>query len=49
MSKDSSAKCYQNNKERQQKKAHEKYQGLSKEEKEKRDNMAVNDTKITRR
>ena len=35
MSKDSSAK-YQNNKERLQKKARERYQSLSKEEKEKK-------------
>ena len=32
MSKDSSTKCYQNNKERLLKKAHERYQSLSKEE-----------------
>ena len=32
MSKDSSTKCYQNNKERLAKKAHERYQSLSKEE-----------------
>ena len=36
MSKDSSAKYYQNNKERQPKRAREKYQNLSKEEKEKK-------------
>ena len=35
MSKDSSAKYYQNNKERLQKKARERYQSLSKGEKEK--------------
>ena len=32
MSKDSSTKCYQNDKERLAKKAHERYQSLSKEE-----------------
>ena len=36
LSKDSSAKHYQNNKERLQGKAREKYQSLSKEEKEKK-------------
>ena len=36
MSKDSSAKYYQNNKERLQKKAHKRCQSLSKEEKEKK-------------
>ena len=36
MSKNLSAKYYQENKERLQKKAHERYQNLSKEEKEKR-------------
>ena len=36
MSEDSSAKYYQNNKERLQKKARERYQSLSKEEKEKK-------------
>ena len=36
MSKDSSAKYYQNSKDRLKKKAHEKYQSLSKEEKEKK-------------
>ena len=46
MSKDSSAKYYQDNKERLQKKARERYQSLSKEEKEKNDNMVVNKTKI---
>ena len=39
MSKDSSAKYYQNNKERLPKKAHERYQGLS-------DNMVVNNIKV---
>ena len=39
--------CYQDNKERLQKKAHERYQSLSKEEKEeKNNNMMVRDTKI---
>ena len=47
MPKDSSAKYYQNNKERLQKKARERYQSLSKEGKEnKHNNMMVNDTKI---
>ena len=41
MSKDSSAKYYQNNKERLQKEARERYQSFSKEK-----NMVVNDTKI---
>ena len=36
MFKDSSAEYYQNNKERLQKKARERYQSLSKEEKEKK-------------
>ena len=45
MSKDSRAKYYQNNKKRLQKKARERYQNLSKEEKEKI-NMVVNNTKI---
>ena len=46
MSKDSSAKYYQDNKERLQKKARERYQSLSKEEKEKNNNMVANKTKI---
>ena len=54
MSKDSSAKYYQNNKERPQKKlvkdiVHKRKkvkEGLSKEYKEKTDNMVVNDSKI---
>ena len=46
MSKNLSAKCYQENKERLQKKAREKYQNLSREEKEKSSNMAVNVIKI---
>ena len=45
MSKDSRAKYYQNNKKQLQKKARERYQNLSKEEKEKI-NMVVNNTKI---
>ena len=46
MSENLSAKYYQENKERLQKKACERYQSLSKEEKEKKsDNMAVNLTK----
>ena len=36
MFKDLSAKCYQNDKERLQKKAREKYRSLSKEKKEKK-------------
>ena len=40
MSKDLSAKYYQNDKERTQRKAHERYQILSKEEKEKK-NMVI--------
>ena len=36
MSKDSSAKCYQSNKEKLQTKEKERYQEFSKEEKEKR-------------
>ena len=46
MSKNSSAKYYQNNKERLQKKSRERYQSLSIEEKKESDNMVVNDTKI---
>ena len=46
MSKNLSAKCYQENKERLQKKARERYQNLSREEKEKSNNMAVNVIKI---
>ena len=46
MSKYSSAKYYQNNKEKLQKKASERYQSPSKEEKEKTDSMVVNDTKV---
>ena len=47
MSKNLSAKYYQENKERLQKKARERYQNLSIEEKEKSDNMIVNITKIS--
>ena len=46
MFKYSSAKYYQNNKEKLQKKARERYQSPSKEEKEKTDSMVVNDTKV---
>ena len=42
----SSAKYYQNIKGRLQKKVRERYQSLSKEVKEKSNNMVVNDTKI---
>ena len=45
MTKNSSAKYYQNNKERLQKKSHERYQSCPKEEKEKSNDMIVNDTK----
>ena len=43
--KDSQAKCYWDNKERLQRKAHERYESLFKEEKEKRNNMVVNNIK----
>ena len=46
MSKNLSSKYYQENKERLQKKACERYQNISEEEKEKRNNMVVNITKI---
>ena len=46
MSKDLSAKYYQSNKERLREKACERYQSLSKDQKEKSNNMVVNDTKI---
>ena len=49
MSKNLSAKYYQQIKERLQKKACEKYQNLSKEEKEKKDNIVVNVTKISQK
>ena len=45
MSKDWSAKCNLDNKERQQKKACERYQSLSKEEKGKKSNNMVKNTK----
>ena len=48
MSKNLSAKYYQENKERLQIKSRERWQNLSKEEKEKSDNMVVNVTKIKR-
>ena len=47
MSKSLSAKRYQENKERLQIKARERYQNLSKEEKEIIDNMVVNVKKIS--
>ena len=37
---------YYKNKERLQKEAHERYQNLSEEEKEKRDNIVANNIKI---
>ena len=47
MFKDSSAKYYQNKqKKKLQKRARERYQGLSKEEK-KRDNMGMNNVKLS--
>ena len=50
MSKNLSAKYYQENKERLQKKARERYKNLSKEEKRnKSDNMIVNVTKISQK
>ena len=50
MSKNLSAKYYQENKERPQKNAGERYQNLSKEEKEKKSkNMIVNVTKISQK
>ena len=45
MYKNLSAKHYQENNERLQKQVPERYQHLSKEEKEKSKNMVVNDTK----
>ena len=47
MSKNLSAKYYEANEERQQKKAPERYQNLSKEEKEKNNDIVVNVTKIS--
>ena len=49
MSKNLSAKYFQVNKERLQKKARERYQNLSREEKEKSNNMVVNATKISQK
>ena len=49
MSKTLSAKFYQKIKERLQKKARERYQNLSKEEKEKSHNMVMNITKISQK
>ena len=49
MSKNLSAKYYQENKERLQKKACERYQNLSKEEKEKSDNMVMKLTNISQK
>ena len=46
MSKNSSAKCYQNNKERPQKKVLKDIKVFLKKEKGKNENMVVNDTKI---
>ena len=47
MCKDSSAKYYQKNKERLQKRACERYQNLSKEERKKSDSMIMNEIKIS--
>ena len=49
MSKNLSAKYYQENKEGLQKEVRERYQNLSKKEKEKSDNMVVNVTKISQK
>ena len=49
MSKTLSAKSYQENKERLQKKARERYKNLFKEEQEKSSNMVVNVTKISQK
>ena len=46
MSKNLSANYYQDTKERPQTQDHERYESLSKEEKENSNNMVVNDTKI---
>ena len=46
MSKDSSTKYYHDNKERLERKARERCQSISKEVKEKRKDIVVNDTKI---
>ena len=47
MSKNLSAKCHQQNKERLQKKAHERYQVFLKKKKKKSNNMVVNVTIIS--
>ena len=49
MSKDLSAKFCEENKERLQKKARERYQNLFKEEKQKSNNMVVDVTKISQK
>ena len=49
MSKNLSAKYYQRNKERLKEKARERYQNLSKKEKEKSNNMAVNVINVSQR
>ena len=49
MSKNLSAKYYRENKGRLQKRARERYQNISKEKKEKNENMIVNVTKSLRR
>ena len=49
MSKNSAARHYQNKKEKLQKMSCERYQGLFEEEKEKSDNMALNDTNISQK
>ena len=49
MPKTLSVKYYQENKEIIQKKAHKRYQNLSKEEKQKKHNMVVNVTKIAQK
>ena len=46
MSKDSSTKYYHDNKERLERKARERGQSISKEVKEKRKDIVVNDAKI---
>ena len=46
MSKDSSVKCSQNNKDRLQKKLVRDIKGFVKKKNKKNDNMVVNDTKI---
>ena len=46
MSKDSSVKCSQNNKDRRQKKLVRDIKGFVKKKNKKNDNMVVNDTKI---